>query len=116
MNGKFRRATKAIAMASALFYMSGCAGNEETKIDLLAADGTHEEAKALFKTNCVSCHGTDLAGRVGGKSDLRQLGSRLSPEQIEQIISDGRGRMPDFADKLSADDISALSIWLGELK
>lgn len=116
MNGKFRRYALAVTIACALLYLSGCTGGTETKIDFLAADGTHEEAKALFKKNCVSCHGTDLSGRVGGQSDLRQVSSRLSAERIEQIVSEGQGRMPAFGDKLSEEDISALVAWLGELK
>jgi cytochrome c551 len=84
--------------------------------DPLAADGTHEEAKALFKQNCISCHAKDLSGAVGSASDIRKVGARLSPEEIADVIKNGGNRMPKFGGRLSDEEISSLAAWLGELK
>ena len=96
---------------------AACGGqNGEQAPDPLASDGTHEEAKALFKQHCVSCHGADLRGRVGAETNISAIGSRLSEAEIADVIANGGpNRMPGFGGRLSADDIAALSAWLGEL-
>jgi quinoprotein glucose dehydrogenase len=58
---------------------------------------TASRGQALFEATCAGCHG--LAG-AGGQAQaypvLRDVGKRLSREQISATIRTGRGRMPSF--------------------
>src|SRR5690606_26721497 len=65
-----------------------------------------KEANTIFQANCISCHATDLSGNMGQKSNLQQVGSRLSQEEIANAITEGRPPiMQPFADKLAASEI-----------
>jgi mono/diheme cytochrome c family protein len=76
---------------------------------IFAADGP-----ALFKANCAMCHGPDGTGDTpaGKMLKVKVLGSpevqKLTDAEIAKTISDGRGKMRAFKDKLSADDVKAL--------
>ena len=74
-----------------------------------AADGA-----AIYKAKCASCHGADGTGQspMGKKMNLRDLGSPEVQKQTDKELydwtADGKGKMPAYKDKLSADDIKAL--------
>ena len=71
------------------------------------------DAAALYQQQCAACHG---AQRTGG------MGPALLPESLERLrradahktIANGRPatQMPAFADKLTADEITALAAWV----
>jgi len=66
------------------------------------------DGKALFSDNCGSCHTLSAAGTSGSVGpNLDDVG--LDPATIEGTVRDGRGSMPAFGDKLSADEISAIA-------
>ncbi|MFF2885388.1 c-type cytochrome [Paenibacillus sp. NPDC057967] len=67
---------------------------------------------AVYKSRCLGCHGTDLQGRVGANTNLQQVGSRMSAEEITAQIEQGKGLMPGFADSLSQQEIDGLAEWL----
>ena len=46
----------------------------------------------MYKNSCSACHGGDLTGGVG--PDLTKVGSKLSQEEMEKIINEGKGSMP----------------------
>ncbi|KIL42477.1 cytochrome c-551 [Gordoniibacillus kamchatkensis] len=76
-----------------------------------AAGGTTTvDAQAIYKQNCMSCHGADLSGGVG--PNLQKVGSRLSADQITAQIANGKGAMPPFKGTLKDPDIAALAGWL----
>ncbi len=63
-------------------------------------------AAVLYQQNCANCHGTDGKGLVPDArnfSDADYLRGQ-SPLRFYQIISDGRGSMPGWSDKLSVDE------------
>ncbi|MDB5054486.1 MAG: cytochrome c [Bacilli bacterium] len=72
------------------------------------------DAQAVFKQNCISCHGVNLEGGVG--PNLQKVGSRLSADQIATTITNGRKVMPSFKGTLKPEEISALSVWLAAKK
>jgi cytochrome c6 len=82
-----------------------------------AADGA-----AVYKTKCATCHGADGAGQTGmGKTlKLRALGSadvqKTTDADLEKIIADGKGKMPGYKGKLSADEIKAVVAFIRTLK
>ncbi|MBR7797684.1 MAG: cytochrome c551 [Bacillota bacterium] len=69
-------------------------------------------AEDVFKSNCASCHGADLSG--GNGPDLTQVGSKLSSDEIADIIKNGKGSMP--AGMASGDDVQLLADWLAQKK
>lgn len=67
--------------------------------------------KALYQTNCVSCHGIDRKGSGEAYPSLVNIGNRLSKEEIQTVLKSGKGRMPAFA-HLSNRDRNAIVSYL----
>jgi cytochrome c6 len=82
-----------------------------------AADGA-----AVYKAKCASCHGPDGKGEtaIGKSMKLRSLAAadvqKTSDADLTKIISDGKGKMPAYKGKLSADEIKALVAFIRTLK
>ena len=82
-----------------------------------AADGA-----AVYKAKCASCHGPDGKGETatGKAMKLRSLASadvqKTSDADLTKVISDGKGKMPAYKGKLSADEIKALVAFIRTLK
>jgi len=82
-----------------------------------AADGA-----AVYKAKCASCHGPDGKGEtaIGKSMKLRSLASadvqKTTDADLTKIISDGKGKMPAYKGKLSADEIKALVAYIRTLK
>lgn len=74
------------------------------------------DIQEIYKQNCVSCHGAELEGRVGGNSNLQQVGARKSHEEIANMIINGGGGMRAFKGVLSDEQITGLADWLVTLK
>lgn len=74
-----------------------------------AADGT-----ALFKAKCAPCHGENGAGdtAVGKNLKVKPLAAaevqKLTDAELTKVISDGKGKMPPFGKRVTADEIKAL--------
>lgn len=92
---------------------TGNAGNnqgaENNTATVNAAD-----AEAVYKQNCLSCHGGNMEGGMGPA--LNQLSGKYSPEEIAQIITKGQNGMPAFEGRLDQAQISNLSSWLASMK
>jgi mono/diheme cytochrome c family protein len=69
---------------------------------------------AVYKAKCASCHGADGSGKTSAGKTLkvRDLCStdvqKLSDAELTKMISDGKGKMPAYAKKLSAEQIKSL--------
>lgn len=60
-------------------------------------EGTASLGKTAYMTNCGMCHGQERTGDPSGAfPSLVGLSDRLSEEEINQIIDNGKGRMPGF--------------------
>ncbi|MEK8131999.1 cytochrome c [Paenibacillus filicis] len=103
----------AVSLALAL---AGCgskgAGGGEGQGQGTAAGTTN--AQALYKSNCLACHGDQLQGGMGPK--LQKVGAKLSAEQITAKVQNGGGGMPAYTSKLKPEEIQALAAWLAENK
>ena len=54
--------------------------------------------QALYQQLCVSCHGPDRVGNAAANiPSLVNLGSRLKPDDVAQLLRTGRNAMPVFA-------------------
>lgn len=81
---------------------------------LFAADGA-----AVFKAKCAGCHGVDgtkampaMGVKPINTSDVKGKGAAA----LNTEISNGVGKMPGFAGKLGADEISAVVDYVLALK
>lgn len=81
-----------------------------------AMAGASDTVQSLYKQNCLSCHGGNLAGKVGPKTNLQQAGARLTKEQIVEQINRGGNGMPGFQGKLKTEEINAVAEWLASKK
>jgi quinoprotein glucose dehydrogenase len=76
-----------------------------------SAESPEQQGHFIFESNCRSCHGSDLKGLPPAVPSLVTIGSRLSQEQIEATVMQGRGPMPGFP-KLPQSDLSVLIAFL----
>jgi len=69
--------------------------NSKYIIETLELNGSAEEGDALFKINCVGCHGITARGLVG--PDLHSITQRLNDKQIIKQVTGGlTPPMPSF--------------------
>ncbi|WP_144509534.1 cytochrome c551 [Bacillus sp. FJAT-22090] len=71
------------------------------------------DAEKIVNSKCIACHGNNLQGQ-GNFPALNDVGSRLSEDEILNVIENGRGGMP--AGLVSGDDAKAVAAWLAEKK
>ena len=69
------------------------------------------KGKTLYQANCAACHGPDRQGSGQEYPSLVNIGSRLSPPEINAVLRSGRGRMPSFQ-HISDQDRSTLVRYL----
>ncbi len=124
-----KKAWLALIFGSALF-LAACGGgdDEATDTDTATEDtatedttdsGTGDTAggadagqgEEIVKSNCISCHGGNLEG-MGNTPSLADVGSRLSEEEIHDVILNGRGGMPGGL--LQGEDAEAAAAWLSQ--
>jgi quinoprotein glucose dehydrogenase len=61
----------------------------------------------LYQSQCSSCHGTDRAGTPPTFPSLIDATRTLTAAQMEQVVHDGRDRMPSYP-QISSADLTAL--------
>lgn len=63
----------------------------------------------VFAKKCAKCHGKTAEGRhFGGPSLLSGKVGVTSEDDLRNIITNGKGRMPKYGTKLSAAEINKL--------
>jgi len=63
----------------------------------------------VFEKNCAKCHGKTAAGRhFGGPPLVSEKVTAASADDLRNLITNGKGRMPKFASKLTPEEIDAL--------
>lgn len=113
---KLRRSLT-VAAAASLLFASGCGGGSSSSGGASSSElSGPAETLALYRNNCVNCHGAELQGRMGNVTNLSEVGSRVTEAEIEAQIKSGSGAMPAFADRLGEEEIKALASWLAEQK
>lgn len=70
----------------------------------------------LFEQRCVSCHATDLKGRMEPETNLTKIGTKMTQEEIVEQITNGGSRMPAFKKMLTSDEIQDIAVWLATKK
>lgn len=90
---------------TAIIYING---NEMAWIASLAETQNASDAKALYAKQCVICHGDGLTGSPPAIPALKNIGRRLTFEQIIETVHNGKGRMPGFPN-LTSKEASAIA-------
>jgi len=71
-----------------------------------------DDGGQMYGKKCLACHGLDGAGnkplgKKVGAPDLRR--STLTQAEMERVISEGKGRMLPYRDKLTPEQIAAIA-------
>lgn len=89
---------------------------------LLAAPLRAQDAPALFKSKCATCHGPDGSGNVPmgktlGVTDLKaDAVQKQTDAQLTDSITNGKGnKMPAYKGKLTDDQIKGLVGFIRDL-
>ena len=82
---------------------------------VVAGDG----GKEMFEKKCAMCHGKDgvpkpLAKNAGNFSDPKWQAANAA-EAITQTITNGKGKMLSYKDKLKPEEIKALAEYIKTL-
>ncbi|MGD8190252.1 c-type cytochrome [Brevibacillus ginsengisoli] len=72
------------------------------------------KAEGVFKQTCAGCHGVDMQGQIGPK--LADIGSRLSKDQILDVLKNGKGGGGMPAGLVQGADAENLAAWLATKK
>lgn len=91
-------------LASALYACQSVGGSESAK------NRAPRDAKVVYKTYCVACHGMDGKMMFGGAANLAE--STISMEARINIITHGQGGMTAFKKTLSKEEVIAVAEYL----
>jgi mono/diheme cytochrome c family protein len=87
---------------------------------LLAASVASADGKATFGSKCAACHGPDGKGQttMGKKLGVKDLTvTKLTSEEMEAVVTKGRGKMTPFGGKLTPAEIHDVAAFVkGGLK
>ena len=79
------------------------------------------DAAKLFKTNCTLCHSEDGSGNSPTGKALKAKDLRSDEVQgkadadLADVVAKGKGKMPAFGAKLSADKVKSLVDYIRQL-
>lgn len=66
-------------------------------------------ANPVYTKNCAKCHGKTAQGRhFGGPALISDKVAAASAEDLRNVITNGKGRMPKYAGKLTPEEIDTL--------
>lgn len=86
-------------------------------VDEQSTDPAVQKAVTVYKNQCLVCHGPQLEKSMSGaNSVLKGVGSKLTKDQIRDKITKGGNGMVSFKDRLSAEELNALTDWLATKK
>ncbi|WP_164931512.1 c-type cytochrome [Longirhabdus pacifica] len=94
--------------------LTACGGGSDdggsVGVDTSLDTAQYGDAVKTFNNNCIGCHANDLSGVMSG-SNITQVGSRLSKDEIKNVIANGQGIMPAQT-QLDEEQIDQLATWL----
>jgi cytochrome c6 len=70
-----------------------------------------ESGLVVFHGRCTRCHGADGKGKAIFNTP-NMLSSRLTAAEMEQVIANGRAKMPAFKAQLSDEEIRAVAAYI----
>ena len=101
-----------LLMCLSIFFVNNHKDNNYIN-QTLEVNGSAEEGDALFKMNCVGCHGITARGLVG--PDLHSITKRLNDKEIINQVTGGlTPPMPSF--EINPENMSNLLKYLHSLE
>ncbi len=71
-----------------------------------AGSSSDDPGAQVYAARCAGCHGSDGGGGVGPQlSDGKVVDAFPNAAGEVAVVTDGRGRMPAFGDRLSSEEI-----------
>jgi mono/diheme cytochrome c family protein len=115
--------TKFVITAAALFWLSslGLVGSAFAEDAASTTGNGTLTGNPVYQKQCAKCHGKSAEGRhFGGPALSSEKVAAASAEKVaaasaddlRNIISNGKGRMPKYNGKLSAEEINRLILEL----
>jgi cytochrome c6 len=105
MKGIVRGVLQSFTVVALLCMLAGVAA---------AQSASSSAGETLFKSKCAMCHGPDGAGKtmMGEKLKIPDLRSedvqKQTDAQLNQVITDGKAKMPPYKGKLTPEQIDQL--------
>jgi len=74
--------------------------------------------QAVFKANCISCHGRDAEGKIGPNLTDDTYKNVVKIEDIARIINNGAGAgaMPKWSNRLHVNEVVLVSAYVASLR
>lgn len=92
--------------------------DESTILELMADAKWHDFGQGVFKSNCVSCHGTDGQGLVGPNlTDNAWKNVKALPD-VAKVVAEGAGNgaMPAWKGRLHPNEVVLVSAYAASLR
>ncbi|MBO8170731.1 MAG: c-type cytochrome [Bacillaceae bacterium] len=90
-------------------------GGDTEDIPPVSEDASPGEKIWAKQASCIGCHAADMSG-AGTVPGLTDVGSRLSAEEIKDVIVNGRGQMPGGMFQGTDEELDQLVEYLASLK
>jgi cytochrome c6 len=78
-----------------------------------AGEAKVDEGKSLYEKKCAMCHGKDGVAKEMAKGSANfndpEWRKTSSAEAISKVTAEGKGKMPGYKDKLTPEQIDAIS-------
>ncbi|MFJ8064127.1 cytochrome c551 [Psychrobacillus sp. NPDC096426] len=100
----------------AALMLAACGGAKEETTTTKTGTTTETatvNAEKIVNSKCISCHGGNLEGQ-GNFPALNNVGSRLSENEILNVIENGRGGMPGGL--VTGEEAKEVAAWLAAKK
>ena len=93
------------------------AAGEKQEMNSAITDAANAPEKNLagassYQTHCAICHGDHREGIAPSFPALLGIGSRMTKQQIKEIVEKGKGRMPGFK-LIPAHEMDSLLVYMG---
>lgn len=75
----------------------------------------HAQSADLYKSKCAMCHGADGAKAAGHDFTSADV-QKKSDADLTGVITNGKDKMPKYADKLKPEEIKGLVAYIRTLK
>ena len=100
-------------MLGSALMLGACGDDSESGSETTEDGATADASEQVAQQRCATCHGGNLQG-MGKIPALNNIGSRLSEEEILNVIENGQGTMPGGL--VTGEEAEALAAWLAEQK
>lgn len=104
-----------LTLVAGVTLVAACSGGSSSSPAAPSDDPVLVEGQQVYSQNCASCHGA--AGQGGYGKKLAGVVTEKYPNIDDQIavITNGKGAMPSFSKKLTAEQITAVTRYTREV-